>query len=372
MSEAEPKAEHAKASADGAKTRSKGILSLISMTWADIFKNEILTRANAIAFAAMMAAVPFLALVLTIVAYSLPDPTDPGTIGLGNQIINHLEVLLGTVFPDQASKIFEEQISRLQAQPIAALSVSLVITLWLASNLFASIIDGLNRIYGVEESRPYWKLRLIAAFMTIVQSIILLVAVGAIFAWPIVVDWAGFTWRVAWIATLVKWLIVFLMVLTSFALTFFVGPDVTQSHKWVTPGSVFGAIVFLVATYGFRYYVQHLAQYDAMYGSLGGVMIVMFWFWINSLVLLLAAQLNKVCHYAKQWCQGCTENSQSGSSRSMSSSAQHEALPSLFGSRKEGPTVTSKPSSNSSVSSDAKSDQPELEHSDSPIREPGS
>ncbi len=286
--------------------RPLGAIQLVRRTWSDIFNNEILTRASAIAFASMMAIVPFLALVLSIAAFLLPDQTVIANKGLGEQLLQHLEILLGTVLPEQAAVIFEEQIARIQAQPpIAVLSVSLAITLWLASNLFASIIDALNRIYGVAETRPYWKLRLIAAFMTILQSIILLLAVGAIFAWPLMVDKLGLTIREAWIAAAVKWLVVFIMVLLSFALTFFVGPDVTQRHKWVTPGSIFGSIVFMLTTYGFRYYVLHLARYDAMYGSLGGVMMVMFWFWLNSLVLLFAAQLNKVFHHAKAWCGDC-------------------------------------------------------------------
>ena len=292
------------------KTGNKASLSvkLITRTWSDFFRKEILTRAQAIAFTAMMAAIPFLALVITIAAYCLPDQSNPNGSGLGEEIIKHLEVLLGTVLPEEAASIFEEQVGRLQSQPpVAVLSFSLFITLWLASNLFASVIDALNRIYDVEETRSYWLLRIIAAFMTITQSVILLASVAAIFAWPILVDWLGLSNNIAWMAAAAKWLIVFLMVLASYSLTFVAGPNIKERFRWFSPGSIFGAIVFLLATYGFRFYVQNLAQYDTMYGSLGGVMIVMFWFWINSLVLLLAAQLNKTFYYKHILTQG--ENS---------------------------------------------------------------
>lgn len=273
-------------------------IELISRTWSDIFQKEIFTRASAIAFTAMMAVIPFLALVITIAAYCLPDQTSPGETGLGEQIMGQLEILLGTVLPEEAASVFEEQVARLQSQPpVAVLSFSLLITIWLASNLFASVIDALNRIYDVQESRSYWLMRIVAAFMTVLQSVILLASIAAIFVWPMVVEWMGINNQIAWLATVAKWVIVFLMVLISYALTFVVGPNIKERFRWFTPGSIFGAIVFLLATYGFRYYVQNLAQYDTMYGSLGGVMILMFWFWINSLVLLLAAQLNKTFYY---------------------------------------------------------------------------
>lgn len=277
--------------------RFRGVWQIAKHTWNDVNENEILTRASAIAFGAMMAAVPFLALVITISALVLP------AVGVeSKELLHALEALLGTVFPDDAHHVIEEQISRLHGgQPIAVLSVSLAVTIWLASGLFAAVIDGLNRIYGVRDTRPYWKFRLTAIWMTVVQSVILLAAVASIFAFPYLVDWVGVTLIPASIATWVTWFIIFLMVLCSFALTFAAGPDVKQAHRWVTPGSVFGAVIFLLTTYGFRLYVQNLAHYDLTYGSLGGVMMLMFWLYISSLVLLVAGEVNKVCYKAKEW-----------------------------------------------------------------------
>ncbi len=266
-------------------------------TWNDVIENELLTRANGIAFTAMMAAVPFLALVITIAALVLP------AAGVeGRDLLRTLETLLGTVFPEDAHRVIEEQISRLQTnQPIAVMSISLCITLWLASGLFASVIDGLNRIYGIRDTRPWWKFRFTAIWMTIVQSVILLAAVASIFAFPLIVNWLGVNIMSPWMATAATWFIIFLMVLASFALMFAAGPDVKQAHRWVTPGSAFGALIFLATTYGFRLYVQNIAHYDVTYGSLGGVMMLMFWLYISSLVLLVAGQVNKVCYKAREW-----------------------------------------------------------------------
>src|SRR5439155_13048567 len=98
----------------------------------------------------------------------------------------------------------------------------------------------------------------------------------------------------AYLATLAQWVVIFVMVLSSFALAFYVGPDAEQRWEWITPGSLVGAPLFLLASWGFRVYVQNFANYDKTYGSLGGVMVLMFWFWISSLILLASAEINKV------------------------------------------------------------------------------
>jgi membrane protein len=96
----------------------------------------------------------------------------------------------------------------------------------------------------------------------------------------------------------VQWLTVTEVVLLSFALSFYVAPDVEQRWEWITPGSLIGTVVFLAESFGLRVYVQHFSNYDKTYGSLGGVMVLLLWFWISSLVLLTAAQMNKLIEEA--------------------------------------------------------------------------
>ena len=88
--------------------------------------------------------------------------------------------------------MIENQITRIQKQPQAGfISVSLAVTLWLASSLFVAIIDAMNRIYGVTETRPFWKLRLTAMVMTVVQAAILVGSLLAVVVWPELVTWIG-------------------------------------------------------------------------------------------------------------------------------------------------------------------------------------
>jgi membrane protein len=265
-------------------------------TWKRVNDNEILTRASAVSFYGMLALVPFLALILTLTIKLLPDVTgqDP-THGVGSLTVDQMRQTLRQVFPAEAYEVVEGQIARIQKEPpVGLLSLGLAITLWTSSSLYLAIIDAMNRIYGVIESRSIVRQRLLAVVMTFIQAIIVIGSLVTIVAWPQILNWIGLSEQSAWVATVVQWVVLVVVTLSSFALTFYVAPDADQRWEWITPGSLAGAALFLLASFGFRVYVQNFGNYDKTYGSLGGVMVLLFWFWISSVVLLAAAQFNKV------------------------------------------------------------------------------
>jgi membrane protein len=272
------------------------IRELTVRTWCKMNDHEVLTRAAAIAFYAMLAFIPFLALTVTVLVQLLPDPTGrSGEPGIGALSVSQLNETIRDLFPKEAYEVVRDQISRLQKQPpVGLVSFGIIITLWLASSLFMAVIDAMNRIYGVNETRPYWKLRLVAAVMTVVQATILIGSLLAIVLWPLVVRRLGLSESTAILGELVQFFMIFVMLLLSFALAFYYGPDADQRWEWITPGSVAGTTFLLAVTYLFRLYIQHFANYDKTYGSLGGVMILLFWFWLSSVILLAAGQMNKV------------------------------------------------------------------------------
>ena len=273
------------------------VRELCLRTWKKVEEHEILTRASAVSFYAMLALVPFLALVLTLTLQLLPDIKGRSgkSIGVGSMSVAELQDTLKVLFPREAYAVVEKEIAHIQEQPpVGLLSVGLAITIWLASSLFLAIIDAMNQIYGVEETRPFWKLRLTAIAMAVVQAIILIGSLAAIVAWPEIVRWIGLSTPAAFVLTIVQWAIVILVVMTSFALSFFVGPDADQKWEWITPGSIVGSFIFLGVSLLFRVYVQSFANYSETYGALGGVMVLLFWFWISSVVLLTSAQVNKI------------------------------------------------------------------------------
>jgi membrane protein len=155
-------------------------------------------------------------------------------------------------------------------------------------------MDSMNRIMGVQETRPIWKVRLIAMLMTISQAAILIVVFISTLIWPQIMKWMGLSSAAAALATLIQGLAVFALILTSYSLAMYFGPDAEQRWEWITPGSLLGTLVLLCVSLLFRAYVQTWGNYTATYGSLAGVVVLMSWLWISSVELLAAAELNKV------------------------------------------------------------------------------
>lgn len=273
------------------------VRELLVRTWTKINEHEIWTRAAAVSYYAMLALVPFLALVLTVTVRLLPDVTGRSgkVVGIGNLTVGQLRTTLQSMFPREAYDVIHGELANLQKAPHPGLiSISVLVTIWLASSLFAAVIDAMNRIYGVVETRPIWRIRLTAIVMTIVQAVILVGSLVTIVAWPQIMGLVGLDAPAAALATVVQWGVVLLMVLFSFALALYFGPDADQKWEWITPGSLVGAVVFLIETFALRVYVQNFANYNKTYGSLGGVMVLLLWFWLSSLVVLSAAEVNKI------------------------------------------------------------------------------
>ena len=159
-------------------------------TWAKIGEHEILTRAAAISFYAIAALVPFLALTITLTAWFLPwigsNPSAEGSAA--STALAPLHDLLPA---DAASLVDRELASLQQRQPTGIISFGLVALLWLSSSLFVAIMDAMNRIMGVQETRPFWKVRLTAMLLTVSQAAILIAVFATTLAWPQILKWLG-------------------------------------------------------------------------------------------------------------------------------------------------------------------------------------
>ncbi len=270
-------------------------------TWRAIDDHEIQTRAAAVAFYAMLALVPFIGLILTLAVQALPDLTRVAGVsrGIGDETVEQFRSTMEQALPPEASKQIEAEIAHLQQEPpVGLISIGVAITLWLSSSIFVAIIDAMNRIYGVKERRGFIKLRLLAIAMTIVQATILVGALLAIVLSQSLFDHLKLGSSGSVLATFALYGVISLMVLVSFGLTIYVGPDAHQRWEWITPGSFLGTGLFIGVTLLFRVYVHNFANYDKTYGPLGGVMVLLFWFWISALVLLSTAQVNKIIEEA--------------------------------------------------------------------------
>lgn len=260
-------------------------------TWKRINDHAILTRAAAISFYAFAALVPFMALLIALTAHLLPWIEREMSGAAGADLAETLHEYL----PADAASFLTNELKRLHdAPPSGLISFGLAAVVWLSSSVFVEIMDAMNFILGARETRSFFKRRAIAIVMTFSQAAILIAAVVTIVAWPQIVDLLHLSRSATILATALHQVTVFVTVLLSFALVLYVAPNAHQHWEWITPGSLLGTAVLLAFSLLFRVYAQYWGNYSATYGSLAGIIVLLSWLWLSSVVLLTAAELNAV------------------------------------------------------------------------------
>jgi len=199
------------------------------------------------------------------------------------------------VVPGEAYGMLSKVIQGLLAQKRSGLlSLGAVLALWAASSAFLSVIDGLDQAYGVVESRPWWRLRLEAMGLVVALSAFMIVGfVLTVFGGPLVL-WLGQWLGPAGVLVLLvaRWVVVIGVITMVVAAIYYACPDVEQDWHWITPGSLVFTVGFGATSAAFSYYVSHFGSYDATYGSLGAVIILLAWMYMLAFFLLLGGQVN--------------------------------------------------------------------------------
>lgn len=255
---------------------------LLVRTYKAMCEHDTLNQAAGVAFYGMMSMVPLLGLVL---ALSLGART-----GVAGQIDDVSQIML----PHQAHALLSDQIHKIESEnSVGLLSLSIVLLLWSASSLFTAVMGTTNTAFGVRDSRPWWKQKILAIVLTVAEAVLLLVASLSIALWPEAAGWLGLSGLARLVYTGVQWFVVVLVLLTGFALAYHFGPSVKQEWQWITPGSALGALVLIAASVGFREYLVHFgSSYNETYGALAGVVLMMLWFYLAALALLVGAEVN--------------------------------------------------------------------------------
>jgi membrane protein len=219
---------------------------------------------------------------------------------IGNSATQPLIDNLDTVAPGPAKDIFTSAIENLQESQGAAgvlFVVGLGGALWSASGYVAAFMRASNAIYDVEEGRPIWKTLPTRVLTTLVLLLMLaVVAVGVTFTGGLA-EQAGNVLGVGSTAVdvwnIAKWPVILLTVITMFAIIYWAAPNVKHPRfRWISPGSVVGVLVWILASAAFALYVGSFASYNKTYGALGGVIVFLVWLWISNIAVLLGAEFN--------------------------------------------------------------------------------
>jgi membrane protein len=118
----------------------------------------------------------------------------------------------------------------------------------------------------------------------------------------VVARW-GAGWVVAWTWKIVQWPVVFVLVAVAIGLIYYFGPNTEQDWAWVTPGSIFASALWLLGSIGFRLYLVSFGQFETTYGTIGGIIVLLTWFYVLGFVIVVGAEVNAEIEHASPWGQ---------------------------------------------------------------------
>src|SRR5207237_8918263 len=160
-----------------------------------------------------------------------------------------------------------------------------------------------NEAYHVRESRPWLKFRIIALGLTVAVSILIIAALIIVLFGGHMAVWAsqhmglGTTGAIAW--KVLQWPAALFFMILAFSLIYYYGPNVREQHwYWITPGSIFGVLLWLISSFGFRIYLHFFNSYSKSYGSLGAVMILLIWFYVTGFAFMIGGVINAQIEHA--------------------------------------------------------------------------
>lgn len=204
---------------------------------------------------------------------------------------------IGGALPSDARSVLDTQLRGvLGEQQPGLLSVGLVGALWAASGGVGALMKAMNRMYDVQETRPFWKRTLIAIGLTMLGGLFFITAFVLAVAGTAVAGAIVDALELGALAhagiTALGYLLAVVLLLLAMAFLYWAAPDARLPFRWISAGAVLFTVAWLIATLLFGLYVSNFGSYNATYGALGGVVILLIWFYLTSYLLLLGAELN--------------------------------------------------------------------------------
>lgn len=270
--------------------RGMGLVEVLKCTVKDFMADEMPTYASALAFQMLFSLFPFLLFLIALI----------GFLDL-QRFFDWLQQQAALLLPAQAMDTVNTVIVQFQTERAGLFSVGIIVALWTASAGVRSTMQAMNKAYDVEEGRPAWKRIPLSVLYTVGIALMLLSAAALMLVGPEVMSWlagwVGLEQLIVILWTWLRWPVAVLLLILAVALIYYVAPDVEQRFRFITPGSVLAVLVWIAASLGFGFYVRNFANYDATYGSVGAIIVMLLYFFISAAVLLFGAEMNAVIEH---------------------------------------------------------------------------
>jgi len=229
-----------------------------------------------------------------------------GLVGQADTTIKTLLDVIGNVGSKQVVDLLQGPIEGLVRSPAAPVTfiVGVVGAVWSASGYVGAFGRAMNRIYNVREGRPIWKLRPTMLGVTLFTVILLVLGLLVLVSGPLARsfgDVIGLGDVAVTVLSIVQWPILLAIAIVVVAVLYYWAPNVKQpTFRWVSGGSILAILIFVIASVGFGFYVGNFSNYNATYGSLGGVIVFLLWIWITNNALLFGAEFDAELERGRQ------------------------------------------------------------------------
>jgi len=229
-----------------------------------------------------------------------------GLVSNPKDTIDTLLQVIGSIGSQQVVALIREPIEGLVRSPAAPITfiVGVVGAIWSASGYVGAFGRAMNRIYNVREGRPIWKLRPTMLGVTLFTVVMLVLGLLALVSGPLARsfgDLIGLGDVAATVLSIVQWPIMLAIAIIVIAVLYYWAPNVKQpKFAWVSGGSILALLIWIIASVGFGFYVGNFSNYNATYGSLGGVIVFLLWIWITNNALLFGAEFDAELERGRQ------------------------------------------------------------------------
>lgn len=274
-----------------------GLVGFAKRVWGQVTEDSLFTWAAALAYSWLFALFPFLIFLLSLVPY-LPAGTKDRARSEMHEFINY-------ALPHAASETVWPNIEKALDNVLTTKSKWLIYlglgtSIWAASGGMAATMTALDRCYELAQGRVFYRQRLAALALTVVVAVLVLLVIvllpigTALKKWVLTKGLPGLYERSPLMLSfdIARWLLAIVFLISVLALVYYWGVNVKHRFNWLTPGSVFCLIVWLVMGMGFRLYVDKFGNYDKTYGTVGGVAVLLLLFYLDAVVLMIGAEIN--------------------------------------------------------------------------------
>lgn len=284
--QADPQAERGREADRPSDIPARGWKDVLWRAWKQSSEDNVGILAGGVTYGVLLALFPALAALVAIFGL-LADPA----------VIQQQMSALSGMVPGDTEKLVSAELQRLTSHSGSTLgigaAVGFVLALWSASRGMSGMVSALNSAYGEKERRGFVTFNLIALALTVGAIFGGLIGIGLIAGIPAMIGVIGLGKTARWLVLILEWPLLIVLMMVMLAVLYRFAPDRdAPKWRWVSPGAVTATLLWIIASVLFTVYVSHFGSYDATYGSLGAIIVLLTWLYLSAYLVLLGAEVN--------------------------------------------------------------------------------